>query len=229
MGTFSAKFLTSAQIAGELLRGSLYERYYDIDYEQLRLMAPDDPGKGSGVPTASAFAALCRSRSGAPEWWSVAANGMVIEQAQILTTHNLASLAKPVGLRGHLERESQPLATRSFDLVLELVAKANGNPRPLGAIKDAAYAWRQMIFYLCFAASADHPGFAEQIASRLATQPAHVSDKLTPAVAGLDWVIRGGRLEDANATETARRFLGWSTGGHWPIASRKVGFHSTKR
>lgn len=220
MGTFSAKFLAAAQLAGELLRGSLYERYYDIDYEQLRLMAPDRPDKGSSART-SAFAALCHSRSEAPSGWSVAANGMVIEQAQILTTHNLAALAGPIGLRHHFERKSDTLAARSLDRVLELIAKTSGNPRPLGTVKDAAYAWRQMIFYLSFAAPSDYPRFLDQIASRLAAQPSHVSEKLASAVGGLDWVMRGGSLDDTSAPGDARRFLGWAAGGHWMLPRRR--------
>jgi hypothetical protein len=220
MGTFSAKFLEAAQLAGELLRGSLYERYYDIDYEQLRLMAPDRPDKGSSART-SAFAALCHSRSEAPSGWSVAANGMVIEQAQILTTHNLAALAGPIGLRHHFERKSDTLAARSLDRVLELIAKTSGNPRPLGTVKDAAYAWRQMIFYLSFAAPSDYPRFLDQIASRLAAQPSHVSEKLASAVGGLDWVMRGGSLDDTSAPGDARRFLGWAAGGHWMLPRRR--------
>ena len=95
MGRFSAKFLRAAHLAGELLAGSLYARYYDIDYAALPV--PDEPGKRGS--SSAAFDALCRSRAGAPRGHGpVAANGMVIEQAQILTTHNLATLAHAVGV-----------------------------------------------------------------------------------------------------------------------------------
>jgi hypothetical protein len=93
MGTFSAKFLAAAKVAAQLLRGSLYQRYYGIDADAI-LSLPDASRERWGVKTSAEFDELCRQRAGVPErGWSVAANGMVIEQAQIPTTRNLAVVA----------------------------------------------------------------------------------------------------------------------------------------
>jgi hypothetical protein len=38
MGAFSEKFLRAAQIAAQTLRGTLYERYFGLPYEQVLQM-----------------------------------------------------------------------------------------------------------------------------------------------------------------------------------------------
>jgi len=61
MGEFSDKFLEAAKIAGRLLRGTVYERYYNLDYG---VVASINDSKASqyGPPTSSAFAKLCADR-----------------------------------------------------------------------------------------------------------------------------------------------------------------------
>ncbi|MDG4861770.1 hypothetical protein P8605_26885 [Streptomyces sp. T-3] len=50
-----------------------------------------------------------------------------------------------------------------------------------------------------------------------ARRPAHVAARLAPALAGLRLIASGGGFEADGTAEqgTARRLLGWSTGGHW--------------
>jgi hypothetical protein len=48
------------------------------------------------------------------EGWSVARNGQVIEQSQILTTHNLAALFAEAGLRRRLDGRLPLIARRCF-------------------------------------------------------------------------------------------------------------------
>lgn len=119
MGTFSPKFLTAARIAGELLRGTLYERYYGIDYAAIRNLAIAEAGealtRAYRTRTSPQFARLCTARAGASGRSSVAANGKVIEQAQILTTHNLATLVRQVGIAP--EPGWEDLAGRCFRTV----------------------------------------------------------------------------------------------------------------
>jgi hypothetical protein len=75
MGTFSAKFLQAAQLAGELLEGTLYERYYGIDYAVVRSMKDTAPHGIFRAHTSSRFASMCVGRTGRPKC-GVAANGM---------------------------------------------------------------------------------------------------------------------------------------------------------
>ncbi|KUL31060.1 hypothetical protein [Streptomyces regalis] len=227
MGTFSPKFLKAARIAGELLRGTLYERYYGIDYGAIRNLAIAETGaalsRSYGARTSPGFARLCAERAATasgpgsrPAYgsWS-AANGTVIEQAQILTTHNLATLVHRVSIA------PQPgwadLAHRSFVTVCRLTARVHGNRRPLPTIKDAAYAWRQMLFHLSLCPPDEQRRFLAGLDEETARHPAHVTTRVAPALAGLLLVAEGGTF-DADGTAAggrARRFLGWSTGGHW--------------
>lgn len=82
-----------------MLSGSIYERYYGIDYAAVAAL-PEPAGRDRWPKPSDEFAVLCRERAGAGDQgrWSVAHNGTIIEQAQILTTHNLATLAGPLGL-----------------------------------------------------------------------------------------------------------------------------------
>jgi hypothetical protein len=103
------------------------------------------------APSSQAFDTLCQQRArdmggGSARAWSVAANGTVIEQAQILTTHNLATLVDALDVTP--PDGWAALAQRVFATVLRLAGRLDRNPRPLSTIKDMAYAWRHMIFYL---------------------------------------------------------------------------------
>lgn len=58
MGRFSSKFLHAARLAGELLTGSLYARYSDVDY--LAPAVPDEPGgRGSSSAAFDALSLTC--------------------------------------------------------------------------------------------------------------------------------------------------------------------------
>ncbi|MFE9499445.1 hypothetical protein [Streptomyces collinus] len=220
MGTFTPKFLTAARIAAELLGGgSLYERYYAIDYAAVRNLAVVEAADSSLRPerarTSAGFAALCRQRAaqfapatGRSGSW-VAGNGTVIEQAQILTTHNLATLVHRVGIDPGAGWDD--LALRCFDTVCRLTGRVHRNPRPLGTIKDAAHAWRQMVFHLSLCSPDQQRHALERVVRACAQQPWHIAGRLSPALTGLRQVLSGGQADDG----TGRRLLGWSTGGHW--------------
>lgn len=226
MGTFSAKFADAARIAARVLRGSLYERYYGIDYEQLEVDLDMDPvrrNRNRGI-TPDALAELCMRRAGVQEsrrgWGlgSVAANGKVVEQAQILTTHNLAVLTNGAGV--DLSPEWAQLARAAFTTVADLVERIHQNLRPLPTIKDAAYAWRQSLFYLSMAQASEQETFTAWIAEHLSGRPDHTTGRLVPVVAGLKHVLAGGVLDPETAAvgqgaSCGRLFLGWATDGHW--------------
>ena len=141
----------------------------------------------------------------------MAANGTVIEQAQILTTHNLATIARVLEIRPD---GWAGLARRSLEGALRLVAQVEHNARPLRTVKNTAYAWRQMLFYLALASAAEQADFGAHVDDKLATQPLHVSSRLAPAVAGLTHIIAGGRFNPDGATAGGRRGLGWTTERH---------------
>ncbi|MGW7264553.1 hypothetical protein [Streptomyces sp. NPDC054842] len=220
MGTFTPKFLAAARVAAELLGGgSLYERYYAIDYGFVSGLAIAEAGEavttsyGAGI--SPGFARLCVERAEAGSSGSrrangaVAANGKVIEQAQILTTHNLATLVHRVGIDPAVGWEE--LARRCFVTVCRLTGRVHGNPRPLSTIKDVAYAWRQMVFHLSLCGTAERDGLLGRLPEELARHPAHVARRLAPALTGLRQVVEGGRADEG----AGRLLLGWTTDGHW--------------
>lgn len=227
-GTFSAKYLAAAKVAANEMSGTLYERYYGIDYVAVRALP--EPVRREGRPGPSdEFAALCHARAGAESdsRWSVARNGTIIEQAQILTTHNLATLVGPMGLRAVIS-EWPDLARRSADRVMALVQRVESNPRPLRTIKDAAYAWRQMVFYLSLTDPAEYGAFMAGTEHALQGGPAHVEMRLRPALDGLRHVMNGGMLDPADGTN-GRRFQGWVVGQHWMHRPARIDTESTRR
>ncbi|MFI1645727.1 hypothetical protein ACH4XT_02095 [Streptomyces avidinii] len=219
MGTFSPKFLVAARIAADLLEGSLYERYYGIDYARLRRMAvaqaADTAQRGRPARSAEEFAELCAERAGTNGLsWRPAVNGKVIEQAQILTTHNLATLAARVRIAPPAGWAA--LARDCFDTVCRLVNRMAGNPM-LSTIKDTAYAWRQMLFHLSLCEEAERAAVLAWIEADIARRPPLVRARLAPALAGLRLVAAGAFFGADGTGERgrARRLLGWSTDGHW--------------
>lgn len=103
-------------------------------------------GKGTHLnwdpSTCSSTARALGSGPGSGGGRDVAVNGKVIEQAQILTTHNLAALVN-VGIT--LDWAAQ--ARDAWKVTRHHLAKATGE-KPLLHRKNAAYAWRQTVFYL---------------------------------------------------------------------------------
>ena len=218
MGTFSAKFVEAAKLAGELLRGSVYERYFGVDYE--RVLAIDDVGRKNerSAPTSAAFDAYCAARAGGPSnIWSAAANGTIIEQAQILTTHNLAALTGPFGVGEALGIDWPSAARKSFERELALAGRLRGNPRPLRMIKDLAYGWRQTVFFVAPMSAADADGFVTWARARVDEQPAHVAAVMTPVLGGLRDVMDGAGFDQDGRSENGRRLLGWTVGRHWVL------------
>ncbi|MFI0937368.1 hypothetical protein [Streptomyces sp. NPDC021020] len=215
MGTFTPKFADAARAAAELLDGTLYAAYYGIDCAAVAGIG-QEAGDGKGRRGASRFAGLCRERAGlaGTTWLSVAQGGAVIEQAQILTTHNLALLAGPVGVTPPSGWAA--LARGAFATTCRLAARIHGNPRPLTTIKDMAYAWRQTLFHLSMATAAERDAALEQFEEDVARYPDHARGRLAPVLAGVRLVREGGGFGDGDGDAGARRLVGWTPAGrHW--------------
>jgi hypothetical protein len=194
MGTFSSKFVRAAQLAGRQLSGSLYERYYGIDYAAVLAIDDLQRVRRSSAKTSPTFDALCLDRAGPrTDRFSVAANGKVIEQAQILSTQNLAALTEL-----DLTLDWAALAGRCYARIERLADGLDGTDRPLHRVKDLAYAWRHMVFFLARLEPAEQRAFVAGLPP---------DERLRPAVAGLAQTIDGAAPE--------RVVLGWTLGPHW--------------
>lgn len=184
MGTFTEKYLRAAQRAAMLLQGSLYERYFET--EPSTILAIGDVVRAKNrVPTSEAFDRLCHARadaepSGVLHGRSVARNGAVIEQEQVLTTHNLAPLLEVLGAALPFHE----MARRTFTWAADELEQLRG-PRwgQLRSIKNAAYAWRQMVFYLSHIPEDALDGFLVWAVNDLARRSGAFAARFGPVLA----------------------------------------------
>ncbi|MEL7333246.1 MAG: hypothetical protein AAFN12_13455, partial [Cyanobacteria bacterium J06560_2] len=228
MGSFSAKFVQAAIQSASVLSGTLYERYYAIDYEKVRSLNRPVNSRTvrSRFPFArdqqrfdtAAFSALCQSRSGVSYGqYSTAINGMIIEQQQILTTHNLAALCSTPAMASWLSSNALSLAKQCFGWVCWRLQ----HPVPIWhagliQLKKAAYSWRQMVFFLSMLSAAQVDDFMAWVNSRISAQPSTFQQRLSPVMRGLQLAIPTQPLTQRQALELeACRFLGWSKNRHW--------------
>lgn len=221
MGTFSEKYLRAAQRAAGMLQGSLYERYYGLPYAALLRIDDVRPSRYGGTPTSPAFDRLCHDLAGATASdgrRSVARNGTIIEQEQILTTHNLAVLFAALDLGETFGPQLDELASRCFRWVCASLQQGGGWRTRLRTVKNCAYAWRQMVFFLALLPAAHLADWLRQAEEYLSTQPPAFQARFRPALAGLARAAAGETIAgaaSAGEVPTARRFLGWTTERHW--------------
>ncbi len=240
IGTFSSKYLAAAKFAGDHLRGSLYERYFGIDYSMIDGLSVERQGK-TGPTTSPGFDALVSKRTemnDCGDSWIVR-NGATIEQAQVLTTHNMIQLLYGLGLlttdehpdltdlndgvRRSLTMTDLTLMTdNSYRTAVWKLRTALRSSRPLGFIKDAAYAWRQMILYLT---TFDQPAQEMWVRTKQAeVERTFVGEPVVPVarsmVNGLAACLDGGQFDLTGRLGDSRRLLGWS-GGHWVLEGRR--------
>lgn len=219
MGTFVPKFARAAAAAGRFLRGTLYARYYGLDDEAASAI---DAALAQVGHVGRDFAELCvrRADAGSGERGGryVARNGTVIEQQQILTTHNLAALAAGLGLAPRLGAQGAALARRCLGWILDTLQAPRANRHAeLIRLKNAAYAWRQMIFFLSLASAAARAAFLAWADDELQRRPPLLRDRFAPALARLAAVERA--ADGGIDALPGRVFLGWTTERHWLAAS----------
>lgn len=210
-GRFTAKFAQAARDASQRLAGSLYATYYGLD-EPATVQALSSAEPGSAAD-ARAFAMLCARRAGVADGeWGPPSNGRIIEQQMILTTHNLAALAALPDVLQLLDSCRYALARRCFDRIVESLRRPAASRRAeLHRVKNAAYAWRQMVFFL----GADRDAataFLHWADERLGTEPDARPSKLRRALNGLR---RAAGLDETGPEDAVPVFTGWVQGRHW--------------
>lgn len=185
MGKFVPHYAQAAREAQEFLTGSLYQVYYQIQPDRFEDLA-----------------AVCAARAGVPlGGHKPAVNGQVLEQQQILTTHNLAALFQ--GLE--LQLDTLELARRCFRWICRRlqIPQTHWHAQLL-TIKNSAYAWRQMIFFLSVGPQGD---FLEWAGAHLAAQSPAFQSRFQPAWQGL--------LQACQGQAPQQPLLGWAQGRHW--------------
>lgn len=223
MGTFSNKFVEAARRAASLMGGTLYAHYYDIDTNQLAIL-PDKPKSKSrnyyqrDLDISDALANLCAQRANAPLGARHSAtNGRIIEQQQILTTQNLSLLFGGLGLKALLHHRLGSLAQECFQWIcIRQQMKIKFYHSILVMLKNTAYAWRQMVFYLSMLDDAERRCAIDSIEEHFAAQPTAFRERFLPAIIGLRVAAAGLPLTpNRQKNEGARVFLGWTTERHW--------------
>ncbi len=211
MGGFSPTFLKSAQIAADLMQGTLYDKYYELPYLELDAWN-DEAG-------AKKLSEWCQKRVSGTWGSEVARSGAVIEQVQILTTHNLATLLGPLGLRAELEDSLPEMARTCFEKICRAMCRPIPSWRAqMQTVKNSAYAWRQMIFYLSFCTQDQQHDWRVWANKRLGeAKDEGFRNRFQPALRGLEAVMDGGEL-----SSQGRQFLGWSATRHWLLEERSL-------
>lgn len=223
MGQFSTKFADTARRASRVIAGSLYARYYSIDTDELAGFVTRGRRRARGA--SEAFAALCAKRAGAElGTWHPATNGTILEQQQILTTQNLALIFDELGLKGLLSTRLGGMAQASFEWVCKRQQMHTGLYHArLIMLKNTAYAWRQMVFYLAMLEEHECKEALKSIEACFAKQPQAFRERFLPVMIGLRKAAAGEVLSQQGQTaDGARVFLGWTTTRHWLLPPQGV-------
>ncbi|MCW5823267.1 MAG: hypothetical protein KIT34_10720 [Cyanobacteria bacterium TGS_CYA1] len=203
MGEFTINFLKAAKEAAKLLQGTLYERYYQIDFGYILKL--DDAGSLNQTRISPGFANLCRKRLslGQSKMHGAAGNGAIIEQAQILTTHNFASLWNALDLED-FKPNLPSTAKRIFTWVCkqQQIEITDWRAR-LHQKKNCAYAFRQMIFFLSLAGETEQMRFLEWMSEFFAKKPIKRDSEFQDILDDFVVALKGGKPECV--------FLGWNT------------------
>ena len=226
MGQFTQTFRESAKVAAQVVERTLYANYYAIDYNEIRQLPATKPKATNERvwfrqhSTNDDFAQLCASRAGVElGTWDAATNGMIIEQQQILTTQNLAALFSTLNLTESLHDELGEMARECFRWICRRhQMKIDLYHAWLILLKNSAYAWRQMIFYLSLLSETEQRDFIAWAEQHLQEQNEEFHIRFRPALNGLALTVSGGSIDrESVLNPTVRRFLGWSKSRHWLV------------
>jgi hypothetical protein len=142
---------------------------------------------------------------------------MILEQQQILTTQNLAVLYARLGLADALRQQLAPMARSCFEWVCRRQQmKIDDQHARLIMLKNTAYAWRQMIFFLSVLDPRSASEWLDWARAHLAKQQEGFRTRFAPALKGLELAFAyRPATEIDDPANGARRFLGWSKAAHW--------------
>ncbi|RDH43665.1 hypothetical protein [Zooshikella ganghwensis] len=210
MGAFSGKFAQSACIAANVLKESLYEQYYDLDYSHVLTQCSVSRKKQPSHNQAENFSQICSARAkNTDNRWNVAANGMVIEQQQIITTQNLAQLFSLFNWKHEAKEEIKEAIIKIFIWICKKQQlKTNNYHTKLLIIKNIAYAWRQMVFFISQLDEQSQQNIRCNLIEYYSQQPAQFQTLFNPVI---------NRLTDLMSKKTTNEsyiLIGWTISTH---------------
>lgn len=230
MGRFSPKFTEGVKLTASAWSNSLYARYYQIDVEQLEHLSDKKEMEKSlwprwVIPPKQDLAQLCAKRAGVTigRWVQPSINGMIIEQQQILTTHNLAALIFGLNLRDALQEHFANMAQKCFQWICarNQIKLQDDKHTQLIVIKNSAYAWRQMIFFLSMLP-------ADELQSTLQVMQTHFDQQKEDFRTRFQTVFDDLKAcvsvthSHSSMIDKFRPFLGWSDQPHWLMRRAEV-------
>ena len=142
---------------------------------------------------------------------------MIIEQQQILTTQNLAALYVGLDIRNALDEQLPAMAKQCFKWICKRQQmKIDDWHGRLIMLKNTAYAWRQLIFYLSMLSNQSATEFLSWSEDHFNAQAKVFKDQFRPVLQGLIYALEVGSLDTDLAKKLGiKRFLGWSNTRHW--------------
>lgn len=191
MGHFSRNFGLAAKASNEFMKDTVYGRYYDL---------PDHVDPAS-------LGEFCSQRAGDKKrqggsW--VAQNGMVIEQAMILTSHNMASVLENFDLDVNFSAS----VLKCFDFVVKTLREVPATRYlELIALKNSAYAWRQMLALLTQLDRNEQEACFRRMQEKFSAEAPSFQKFFEPIFRGLEQTLNRDRIQN-------EIFLGWSSGRH---------------
>lgn len=228
MGAFSDKFIKAIEQTAISMQDSLYAHYYNIDYNNLlSKLQTSNQQKNSGWVAglfnkhdkhqSDILLNICEKRAGVKFGnYQVAETGMLLEQVQILSTHNLVILFNTLGLQNILKQHlPQMVKTCFIKICKRLQMPFKGYHAALVNIKQSAYAWRQMVFYLSFLNQEEQKVFFDWAINHLAKQKILLQDYISPLITDLIQISKNNIPHVEVMSDKSRRiFWGWSN-QHW--------------
>jgi hypothetical protein len=219
-----------------LLQGTFYSGYFGLSEwaQDVPHHLPDvlDAERFKGLE--DAFKNRCRIRAEESGTADVSHQQLwdhttAIEQAEILTTDNLATLVFGLDLTDALRENGATYGSKALFWCIQEMRSSRAlrrhrerKGRHYGAYRKLAIAWRQAIFFLSFA-----PG--EEVRQIVGAFQKRVSEHADPSVrrlscfaAGLQMVLDGGKFDSLGfGPNGERRLLGRTVGSH-PLDTGEV-------
>lgn len=208
MGAFTEKFVRAAQDAAKLLSDGFYSLYFRIDFEEIKRLTKNADNYANGHN--KEFLKICENRAGVKyEKWCPPISGMIIEQQQIISTHNLSSLFLRLNIDSNAFDVLETAKSIFKWVCTRQQARCHNYHAGLLMIKQSAYAWRQMVFFLSLVSDDDRRDFLVWARGHFLNQPVDFIERFSPAFKGFQAVVEGAPLAG-----DARIFTGWET-RHW--------------
>ena len=134
---------------------------------------------------------------------------MVIEQQQILTTQNLAQLFSLFNWKNNARVELEAAVVNCFTWICKRQQlKISNYHAKLVMVKNTAYAWRQLIFFLSQLEGERQTEVFDRLQAYFLQQPAKFRTRFEPMMLRLSDLIK------FKESSVEYIFTGWTTGTH---------------